>query len=72
VSIYRCEVGQDGDEQKPVSPHKLRHTCLTGLLKSGLNIREVQEIAGHASLNTTMIYTHVDNEELAAKMRNRK
>lgn len=63
---------QDGVKKKPVSPHKLRHTCLTSLLKSGFNIREVQEIAGHASLNTTMIYTHVDNQELAAKMRSRK
>lgn len=63
---------QDGTEQKPVSPHKLRHTCMTQLLKEGLNIREVQEIAGHSSLNTTMIYTHIINEELAAKMKNRK
>lgn len=62
---------QDGQKQKPVSPHKLRHTCLTGLLNAGFNIRQVQEIAGHSSLNTTMIYTHVDNEELAAKMRKR-
>lgn len=63
---------QDGEEQKPVSPHKLRHTCLTGLINSGFNIKEVQEIAGHASIATTEIYLHVDNEVLRSKMLNRR
>jgi site-specific recombinase XerD len=63
---------QDGRKKKPVNPHVFRHTCLTNLLqREGFNIREVQEIAGHAHLSTTEVYLHVDNQELAAKMRNR-
>jgi len=63
---------QDGIEKKPVSPHKFRHSCLTSLLKEGFNIRQVQEIAGHSNLNTTMIYTHVIIDDLKEKMQNRK
>jgi site-specific recombinase XerD len=64
---------KDGDEQKKVSPHKLRHTCFTELLREGTaNIREVQELAGHSSLNTTMIYTHVVMDELQEKIKKRK
>lgn len=63
---------QDGRKKKPVNPHAFRHSCLTNLLqKEGFSIREVQEIAGHANLSTTQVYLHVDNQELAAKMRNR-
>lgn len=63
---------QDGRKKKPVNPHAFRHSCLTNLLqKEGFSIREVQEIAGHAHLSTTQVYLHVDNQELAAKMRNR-
>jgi len=63
---------QDGKEKKLVSPHKLRHSALTSLLKEGFNIREVQEIAGHANLATTQIYTHVAIDELQDKFANRK
>lgn len=63
---------QDGRKRKPVNPHVFRHSCLTNMLqKEGFSIREVQEIAGHAHLSTTEVYLHVDNQELAAKMRNR-
>ena len=63
---------QDGAEKKPVSPHKLRHTMATELLKEGFNIREVQEELGHSSISTTMIYTHVVMDELQAKINKRK
>lgn len=64
---------QDGTKKKPVSPHKLRHTFLTEILREGTaNIREVQQLAGHSSLNTTMIYTHVVMDELQEKIKKRK
>lgn len=47
-----------------VSPHTLRHSLATNLLKAGMDIRYVQEILGHESLNTTQIYTHLDSETL--------
>jgi site-specific recombinase XerD len=49
---------------KDVHPHLLRHTFATDLLRSTKNIRLVQKALGHASLSSTMIYTHVYDEEL--------
>jgi len=45
-------------------PHKLRHTVATHLLESSGNIRAVQEFLGHENINTTQIYTHLDNQYL--------
>lgn len=46
------------------SSHKLRHTAATLMLSSGVDIRTLQEVLGHDNLNTTQIYTHVENTEL--------
>ncbi len=46
------------------SAHKLRHTAATLMVSQGVDIRTVQEVLGHEHLNTTEIYTHIENTEL--------
>lgn len=46
------------------SSHKLRHTAATLMLENGVDVRTLQEVLGHEHLNTTQIYTHVNNESL--------
>jgi len=44
--------------------HSLRHSAATNYLSKGMNIRQVQQLLGHSNLNTTMIYTHVNPEDI--------
>lgn len=58
--------GKKAGLTKNLHPHLLRHSCATQLLQSGADIREVQEILGHASLATTQIYLHCCPNRLRA------
>lgn len=61
VKKYLLKAGLDASQY---SPHKLRHTAATLMLQNGVDVRTLQEVLGHDNLNTTQIYTHIDNENL--------
>ena len=53
-----------GLDPSQFSAHKLRHTAATLMLSNGVDVKTVQEVLGHENLNTTQIYTHIENTEL--------
>lgn len=61
VKKHLSEAGLDATQY---SSHKLRHTAATLMLQNGVDVKAVQEVLGHDHLNTTEIYTHIDNDAL--------
>lgn len=56
--------------EKNISPHNLRHTFASDLLRETKNIRIVQKALGHSDISTTQIYTHIVDDELESAMKN--
>lgn len=62
--LVKKHLAAAGLDSTQYSSHKLRHTAATLMLQNGVDVRTLQEVLGHDHLNTTQIYTHVDNDDL--------
>ncbi len=63
-ALVKKHLSDAGLDSTQYSSHKLRHTAATLMLQNGVDVKAVQEVLGHEHLNTTEIYTHIDNESL--------
>ncbi len=68
-ALVKKHLSQAGLDSSQYSSHKLRHTAATLMLQNGVDVKAVQEVLGHEHLNTTEIYTHIDNEALRVAAR---
>jgi len=64
IQKFLKKAAKDANITKRVSPHVLRHSFATNLLENDVNIRYIQQLLGHANLNTTQIYTKVNTNKL--------
>jgi len=62
--LVKKHVREAGLDAQKMSPHKLRHTAATLMYQNGVDIRSLQTILGHENLDTTMIYTHIEDASL--------
>ncbi len=62
--MVKKTLAKAGLDASAYSTHKLRHTAATLMLQNGVDVRTLQEVLGHESLNTTQIYTHIEDTEL--------
>jgi site-specific recombinase XerD len=69
VSMALAKVAQGARISRRVTPHMIRHTVATLLLRYGADLRIVQEVLGHASISTTQRYVHVAKDHLLATLR---
>jgi len=69
IANILTHTSRKGNLGRHVTPHMLRHTVATLLLRNGVDIRVVQEFLGHASIATTQRYTHVSKEHLVNVLR---
>jgi site-specific recombinase XerD len=69
ISDVIAKLRRQAKIDRHITPHMLRHTVATLLLRNGVDIRVVQEFLGHTSIVTTQRYTHITKEHMARVLR---
>jgi len=64
LKLFRKRVTAAGLSDKKITPHILRHSYATHMLEHGASIRHIQELLGHTSIESTVVYTHFTIESV--------